>query len=347
MADDARHARPDLTALTDEAPSLDFFELLRRLETPGRRFGRGGGAAGEPARLGQGVRLSFATQDVAEIRPPEAPSGVPGVSVNVMGLLGPEGPMPLHLTRWVMQRLSNRWFAGESERATSDTAFLDFANTLQHRQIALYWRAWADHRPHVLAEHPGGQLAAILRALAGVGMPGADKGPSTRTESKVGHATSLAQLVHGPRRLAGYLATVTGTEVEIREFVGVWTELPRHLQSRLGTESARLGRTAVAGARVFERQSRAEIRLGPLSLDQFLEILDEPQRADDIRHALTFAMGHGTEFDLRLVLRGAEVPEPRLGAVRLGRTGWLRARPGTDADDLALRRFTAAGAMAA
>jgi type VI secretion system protein ImpH len=347
MADDARHARPDLTALIDEAPSLDFFELLRRLETPARRFGRAGGIEREPARLGQGVRLSFATQDVAEIRPPEGTRGVPGVSVNVIGLLGPEGPMPLHLTRWVMQRLSNRWFAGESERATSDTAFLDFVNALQHRQIALYWRAWADHRPDVQAAHGGGQSAALLRALAGIGMPGTDTGPATRATPKIGHATSLALLVHGPQRLAGYLATVAGTGVEIREFVGVWTELPPRLQSRLGTDSARLGRTAVVGARVFERQSRVEIRLGPLSLDQFLEILDDPTRAEDIRHALLFAMGHGTGFDLRLVLRGPDVPEPRLGNVRLGRTGWLRARAGDDADDLTLRRFTARGAMAA
>jgi type VI secretion system protein ImpH len=347
MADDARHARPDLTALKDDAPSLDFFELLRQLETPARRFGRAGGLAREPARLGQGVRLSFATQDVAEIRPPDAVTGVPGVSVNVLGLLGPEGPMPLHLTRWVMQRLSNRWFAGESERATSDTAFLDFVNALQHRQIALYWRAWADHRPDVQAAHGGGQPAALLRALAGVGMPGAGKGPLRRTAPKIGHATSLALLVHGPDRLAGYLATVVGSGVEIREFVGVWTDLPPPLQSRLGRDSARLGRTAVAGARVFGRQSRVEIRLGPLALDQFLAILDDPERAEDIQHALLFAMGHGTEFDLRLVLRGADVPEPRLGQVRLGRTGWLRARPGGDADDLALRRFTAGGAVAA
>lgn len=347
MADDARHARPDLTALVEDAPSLDFFELLRRLETPARRFGRAGGAEREPARLGQGVRLSFATQDVAEIRPPDAVTGAPSVSVNVLGLLGPEGPMPLHLTRWVMQRLSNRWFAGESERATSDTAFLDFVNALQHRQIALYWRAWADHRPDVQAAHGGGQSAALLRALAGIGMPGVDKGAKHRNSVKIEHATSLALLVHGPQRLAGYLATVAGTDVAIREFVGVWTDLPSRLQSRLGSKSAQLGRSAVIGARVFERQSRVEIRLGPLSMAQFLAILDDGERAGELRHALLFAMGHGTEFDLRLVLRADEVPEPRLGQLRLGRTGWLRARPGGDADDLTLRCFTAREARAA
>ena len=40
------------------------------------------------------------------------------VTVNNLGLLGPEGPMPLHLTRWVLDRLSQRWFDGASARET-------------------------------------------------------------------------------------------------------------------------------------------------------------------------------------------------------------------------------------
>ncbi len=344
MADDARHARPDLEELAENTSSMDFFELLRRLEGGTRRFGRGGGPDREPARLGQGVRLSFATSDVSGFRAGATPSGVPQVNVNVIGLLGPEGPLPLHLTRWVMQRLSNRWFADESERATSDTAFLDFCNTLQHRQIALYWRAWADSQPAVqISNGGGGQVMALLNALAGVGMPGTTEGPPGRTGAKLRHATSLGQHVHGPDRLVSYLATVSGAPVALSEFVGVWTDLPERLQSRLGTDSAQLGRTAVAGARVFERQSRAELRVGPLAIGDFLSFLDEARRAADLRHAILFAMGRGIDFDLRLVLRAEDVPEPRVGQVRLGRTAWLRARPGVDADDLALRRFTAEG----
>lgn len=342
MADDARHARPDLEGLGENAQSMDFFELLRRLEDGTRRFGRGGGPDREPARLGQGVRLSFATSDVAEFRPGASPTGAPQVNVNVIGLLGPEGPLPLHLTRWVMQRLSNRWFADAGDRATSDTAFLDFCNTLQHRQIALYWRAWADNHPAVQASNDGGgQILALLKALAGIGLPGTADGAPGRTLAKLRHATSLAQHVYSPDRLVGYLATVARAPVSLSEFVGVWTDLPERLQSRLGTESAQLRRTAVAGAHVFERQSRAELRVGPLGLDDFLSFLDEASRAEDMRHAILFAMGRGIDFDLRLVLRGADVPEPRIGQVRLGRTAWLRARPGGDADDLALRRFAA------
>ena len=148
MADSGRQPRPDLTgpALPEAIGDMDFFELLRRLEGDGRRFGRGGRPDQEPARLGQAARLGFAIRDVAGFRP-EGDKDPARVSVGVIGLIGPEGPLPLHLARWVLDRLSHRWFTAGVEGATSDTTFLDFLNMTQHRAIALYWRAWADQNP--------------------------------------------------------------------------------------------------------------------------------------------------------------------------------------------------------
>src|SRR5690606_38034852 len=172
MADRARHPPPDLGGPDIAPEALGFFELLRRLETGDRRFGRAGLPADEPARLGQRVRMSVATRDVAAFRPGEGDRPA-SVDVEVLGLLGPEGALPLHLTRWVMERLSDRWFAGDEARETADTAFLDFCNMLQHRMIALYWRAWGDARPEVQAEQgAAGRAGALLATLAGSGLPG-------------------------------------------------------------------------------------------------------------------------------------------------------------------------------
>ena len=339
MADDARQTHPDLSA-DDDAPLPDdvgFFELLRGLERDGRRFGRGGGPEREPARLGQGARLTFPTRDIARVEQPASPDVPPFVSVQVLGLLGPEGPMPLHLTRWVLMRLSNRWFAGEREGATSDTAFLDFCNMLQHRMVALYWRAWADARPEVqIAYRTGSRATAPIAALAGIGLPGTATGGPERKAAKMRHATALAGEVHGPERLTRYLSDVIGAPVELVEFVGVWTEIPPALQSRLGGRWAALGGSAVLGRRAFERQSRALLRVGPLGLVEFERLLDHPEAMAELRHALLFAAGHEMDFDLRLVLKREAVPEPRLGSGRLGRTIWLGNGPRRDADDLRL-----------
>ncbi|MDO5756827.1 MAG: type VI secretion system baseplate subunit TssG [Rhodobacterales bacterium] len=329
MADDDGHTRPDLTA------GMDFFELLRGLETEALRFGRAGGADGEPARLGQTARMAFATSDIAAITPGSNPD-IPHIGVNVLGLIGPEGPMPLHLTRWIMARLSNRWFAGGSSGATADTSFLDFINMLQHRLLALYWRAWADARPEIsIAQGNDGRAGATMRALAGQGLPGTMTGDTRLDRAKLRHATSLAMEARSPERLCAFLETVLRVPVRVMEFAGRWTGIPAHLQSRLGMQYAGLGRGAVVGKRVFDRQSHAELQLGPLTQDQFRGFLDDPDAWARLGHALVFAAGKELKFALRLILLPGHVPAAQLGGCRLGRTAWLAPVASAGADDLA------------
>ena len=339
MADDARNTRPDLTDPSAVA-GMDFFELLRQLETAELRFGRAGGAGREPARLGQIARMAFAASDVAEVTPGAAGSP-PQIGVNVLGLIGPEGPMPLHMTRWIMQRLSNRWFAGDSQGASADTSFLDFVNMLQHRMIALYWRAWADARPEVhIAHGDGGRVTAMMRSLAGLGLPGTTTGDVRLDGAKLRHATSLALEARSPERLTAFLETVLGVPVALTEYLGVWIDLPEHLQSRLGMQHAGLGTGAVVGGRVFDRQAHAELRVGPLTLAEFTAFLDDTAARDRLRQALVFAAGKDIAFGLRLILAADEVPAARLGSCQLGRTTWLNPDPARDADDLSFANVT-------
>jgi type VI secretion system protein ImpH len=334
MADDARHPPADLIP-----EGIGFFQLLRRLETGGLRFGRTGGAKDDPARLGQRLRLSMATRDVAALRPArgERPAEV---DVEVLGLFGPEGALPLHLTRRTMQRLSERWFAGNADDGASDTAFLDFANMLQHRHLALFWRAWADNRPEVQTEvAAGGRFEAMLQALAGIGLPGLRD--ATLDVLKRRHATSLSSEVQGPERLTRLLSDRIGAPVALREFVGYWMPIPSAAQSRLGRAHSVLGRAAAIGPRSFQRQARAELRVGPVDLPLYLGLVEDVRLSGDIGHLIRFAAPRSIDFDLRPVLRRDAIPEPRLGTIRLGRTAWLAGGRTRDAADLVLRAVMA------
>ncbi len=344
MADAPRQPRPDIGHRNPAETSVGFFELLRRFETSELRFGRSGGARNEPARLGQGIRLSVATRDIAAVW--GGTDGSPRhIDVEVLGLFGPEGALPLHITRWVLERLSERWFAEHSDTATADTSFLDFCNLLQHRMLALYWRAWADARPEVQIElGTGGRVMAILGALSGTGLPGL---AGVERQLKLRHATALGAAAHGPERLTRFLTDLIGAPVSLVEFVGQWTPIPSHLQSRLGTDFAALGQSAVLGPRSYLRHDRAELRIGPLDFDIYERILDDTDLAARIRHAIKFAMGGEIEFDLRPVLRRDRVPPAHLGASRLGRTAWLPGRGANDADDLRLVSFAGTETRAA
>jgi type VI secretion system protein ImpH len=338
VADDAGQPRPDLTGDVPAPETMGFFELLRRLERDQMRFGRSGGPSREPARLGQRARLTFGTRDVAGFHPGTPPK----VDVEVLGLLGPEGALPLHLTRWVLSRLSDRWFT-EGSDAASDTTFLDFCNLLQHRMMALYWRAWGDARPEVQIEHEAaGRVRAFVEALAGVALPGTKpKVPDAQTRLKMRHATALGRQVYSVERLTAYLSDVLEAPVTLVEFLGTWTEIPPRLQSRLGQQHAQLGRSAVVGSRSFQRQSLVELRVGPMTLARFTEFLADPALIQRLRHAIRHAMGREMEFNLRLVLDAREIPDTRLGHSQLGRTTWLAPKRDRDADDLRLTRVAA------
>ncbi len=349
MADVAGQPRPDLSHLPTEPQTMGFFELLRRLERPDARFGRAGGPGREPARLGQRVRLSMATRDVASFRPGTG-ARPPEVDVEVLGLLGPEGALPLHMTRWVMARLSERWFAGEDDRATSDTTFLDFCNLLQHRMIALYWRAWGDARAEVQAELGSeGRVQALISRMAGIGLPGMQPdGPSaTLAPLKRRHATALVNDVQSPERLTRLLADYLGVPVSLREFVGEWLPIPAPLQTQLGRDHARLGQGAVVGARTYQRQMRIALDIGPMDLRLYRRMLQDDGLRAGVAHAILFAIGRELDVDLRLVLARAAVPAPRLGACQLGRTAWLATSSRADAADKLCRSVTRPERMAA
>jgi type VI secretion system protein ImpH len=353
MADDARQSLPDLDDFDPHragelSEAFDFFELLRRLERKGGLFGYSGQPDREPARLGQHVRLSFSARDVVEFR--EAKDKIPGkdglpgkdgtparVTVANLGLMGPEGPMPLHLTRWVLDRLSQRWFTGADAQQTSDTTFVDFVNILQHRMIALYYRAWADAHPAVQVERAvGGRVRAMLEAMAGIGLPDTQN-PDVDTV-KLRQAASLASQVDGPERLTLFLAEAFKVPVQIKEFVAAWMTIPASLQTRLAKAYAALGRGATIGPRVFSRQSRIELRVGPLAYEDFKAFLPGGHRLKMFKRAVRDMVGESLDVDVRIVLAREAVPPPRIGTVQLGRTAWL-ARPVErgDADDMRLR----------
>lgn len=341
MANVAGTPRPDLSHRPAASEDMDFFELLRRLERDGLRFGRPGGPDREPARLGQRVRLSFATRDIANFTPPGETTPA-RVDVEVLGLIGPEGVLPLSLTRRMLSRLSDRWFTG-GEGASADTTFLDFCNMLQHRMLALYWRAWVEAQPAAQAElGSGGRARAMLDTLAGIGLPGLREANAQTDDPELvlRHATSLAGQVNGPERLTRYLADFLDAPVRLVEFTGDWLDIPQPLQTRVGRAHAGLGTGAVIGARSFQRQTRAELCVGPLDFVRFAALIADRRKLAALRRAICFAAGTDIDYDLRLVVARDEVPKARLGRSQLGRTAWLAPPRRTDAGDFRIRNFT-------
>ena len=110
MADEERTASSALTLyrqLAEVPYQYDFFQAVRRLECAHRdkpRMGQGSRPIEEPVRFGQEPSLAFPPSTVASFGQRD-PQLVPRMLVHFFGALGPNGPLPLHLTEYARQRL--------------------------------------------------------------------------------------------------------------------------------------------------------------------------------------------------------------------------------------------------
>ncbi len=165
------------------------------------------------------------------------------------------------------------------------------------------------------------------------------------------HVGALIRQVRNTEGLTCILQHFFRVPVQIEEFVGHWLTLSAGERTSLSSEKSTLGSGAVLGSRVWDRQHKFRIRLGPLTLDQYESFLPGgcplSKLVDWVRMYLCFEL----DWDVRLVLEQRAVPSLRLGGrQRLGWTTWLGHRQlDSDADDLSLdaEAFVAHGVRAA
>ena len=81
--------------------------------------------------------------------------------VNFMGVVGPQGLLPIYYTELVIDRLRAK-----------DATLRDFLDIFHHRIISLFYRVWQKYRFQVAYEQgDGDQFSQYLLALIGLGMP--------------------------------------------------------------------------------------------------------------------------------------------------------------------------------
>lgn len=232
-----------------------------------------------------------------------------------MGLLGVHGALPAHVTERIAA-----WQADHGDEAPR--VFLDM---LSGRMLALYYAAWFKYRVEEAIEPGHDRLGPMLLALAGCA-PG-DPAAAGVPDSLVARFAGMLQgrPVNG-LALARLLAEHFGVPVALDEAVGHWRPLHAADRSALGT-SARLGRDAALGPRSWRPDLRARLRIGPLDRAAFERFLPDGEAAASLRGILRLLAPPTVEFEVRLLLRAADVGRCRLGGgskpARLGRDSFV------------------------
>lgn len=328
-----RSARDLIRELCDDAPRFRFFQAVRllALETR-RRGGKRHGALPAGLRFRTPASLSFPASELLSCRPSASDAdendAVPEeLTVAFMGLIGPSGVLPRPYTELLIDRR-------QRHRDTSAHAFLDL---FSHRATALFYEAWRKYRYWLGVE--GGEHEGFTRHLldlSGLGLSRLRERLSAPAQSGLGEAPFLhyaGLLSQKPLSAQAIVTVITaffGTHAELLQFVGQWIPVPTEEQTRLANQACELGRSTFAGERMWDRQTKIQLRLGPVRRARFERLLPGGVDAPLLRTLMQFMVGHGLACDINLILDKRDVPPPRFDGVQrlmLGGNTWLHDRP--------------------
>lgn len=324
--------------LLDEPYRFRFFQAVRvveRLHPERASVGRQEAAPGrEAVRFRTHPSLQFPPSEIHEFSRDgdndgalETDAPPPEMTVAFMGLTGPQGVLPNHTTELVAERARYK-----------DTALWEFLDLFSHRMISLFYRAWERYRfPVAFERGTHDEFTRHLFALVGMGTEGLRGRLGLPDEGLLLYAGLISQRPHSGVAVESALGDYFRVPARLVPFTGQWLALDDESLCRLGRANSALGVSTIAGARVWDTQSKFRMRFGPLTFSEFTAFLPSGRNYGAAVRLTRFLAGAELDFDAQLVLKAEEVPACVLSAAgpnrpALGWTTWLKTRP-TDRDD--------------
>ncbi|MFM0068713.1 type VI secretion system baseplate subunit TssG [Paraburkholderia aspalathi] len=293
-----------------------FLSLLRAIaaRTPLQPFpGTALLPSEESFRIGQQPSMAFAPREVATL---DVNDGRLGVRLFGLGVWGPQGPLPLHITELAYSR-------AESHR---DHALIDFVNLFHHRALALFYRAWASSQATVSLDRPNGDSFSFYIASL-IGIDPAESGDfPLPAHARYAAAAHLIREARNPEGISSTLANYFKVPVAVEQYIAHWIQISRSERCHIGVPeaSAIMGEGALLGDMIPDCQHKFRLVVGPLDLDQYLRLTphgdDLPTLVDWVR---TF-VGHEYNWEVMLLVKPHAAPAVSTNSThRLGYSTWL------------------------
>lgn len=336
--------------LLEHPQRFEFFQAVRVLE---RHFAQDGQSRGrlesqvsDRIRFRNPLTLGFSPSQIESLEPQFAPAdeGDAGgdsdqkdtartlayvhITPAFIGMLGTHGTLPTHYTEQVADR----------ERYHRDRAARAFFDLFSNRAVGQFYQAWKKYRLAVQYESDRkNRFLPLVLALSGLGFGALrdrlHEAPGSIDDESIAHfAGLLRQRPLSATALQDMLKRYFRVPVRIEQFVGRWYRLPASQRSCLGATNAVLGKTALAGERVWQRNLRVRIHVGPLGRRGYAAFLPGGEFAAALEKLLTLATGAQFEYEIRPILRAADVKPVALSetdSARLGFDSFLMTRPAT------------------
>jgi type VI secretion system ImpH/TssG family protein len=299
------------------ARRFGFFALLRQAEARApqlERIGESRLPRNDVVDLAHTPSMDFPGSTIDSIT--FTPAGRARVRSLFLGLTGPMGALPLHLTE----------FACYEERYATQKPFGRFLDMLTNRMLQFFYRAWANSQPAVHADRPADdRFAGYLAAVAGVKQDARKNYPFA---ARLHHAGLIASR-RSPAVLVDCLSHMLSTPVTIREFLPRWREIAPEDRTHIGTSGRfnQIGGDAVLGKRIRRIDDAFRVELRCANWEQYARFMPNAAAFAVARDTLdTLAPPH-LEWQLELRIAEDRIRATRLdGAAPLGWGAWLAPR---------------------
>lgn len=292
-----------------------FLTLLRRIGADPRitPVGTARLPRAEPFRLGQQPSLAFAPSEIASVG--EA-NGRLKVRLFGLGMLGPNGPLPIHVTE----------IARDREESRRDATLVNFLDIFHHRYLTLLYRAWASAQATAGLDRSGDErFSFFVASLSGQDTSEIAHRPLP-AHARLAASAHLVREARNPDGLRTTLERFFGAQVAIEEHVFHWIEVDSTDCSYLGVPgaSSTMAQGAMPGTRVPDRQHKFRIVIGPLELEQYLRFTPQGTDLPKLIEWVRAFVGYEFAWELELRIKPASAsPAVMGGPQRLGWSGWL------------------------
>ncbi|HJV73819.1 MAG TPA: type VI secretion system baseplate subunit TssG [Noviherbaspirillum sp.] len=336
--------------LRDEPYRFEFFQAVRlllahhRQHSPHSDFD----ALGQVIRFQNSIALSFPPSEIESLEfeweddgrsaeesiaqhmaesasMPMMPFKGVTLTPSFIGLTGPSGVLPRHYTQHVAER----------EIYHRDTATRAFLDIFTSRAVALFYQSWLKYRLHFQYESdPRNCFLPLVLSFAGLGLQGTrerltEGAGGIGDESLAYYASALRSRPQSIDWFARVVADYFQIRCDVEQFVGQWFDLPPHERTYLGVSNCVLGQTSLCGARVWDRQTRVRLVIGPLRRKQFDDFLPNGAAFSSLRRLFRLMVGTTFDCEVTLILDRRDVAAVRLNSqcaqARLGWDTWCKS----------------------
>jgi type VI secretion system protein ImpH len=294
---------------------FDYFTVLRYLERTCKdrpRIGDSAARREEFVQLGQDPYMDFPASNLARVE--QTDSKPLKLFVKYLGLLGPQGALPLATTEEAYHYV----LAG-------DDAFPRFLDIFNSRFIQLFFRAWADSRPIAQHDRPNAdRFVAYIGSAIGVGSSPYQNLDSIPDAAKLEYAGLLGSQARCASRLAGAVCGLFNVKAEVEEFIGTRLVLEATERTLVGERLSRLGEDVLLGRNVFSVQDKIRMRIFTKSLAQYIRFLPTGDLCEPLADLVFFYNGEQLDWDVELAIPTGAAEAVRLGTFgQLGWTSWV------------------------